>query len=239
MRVRIGGHFDRLSDCGFRYRCRNPLAERVVVVGLEDGAGVAVDDGADAAEVVAEVDQGSVGDRSVVGGLADYPAGGGQGAVEGQGRRTGLTRGLGVDQGASVLEAVPGAVCRADLRAVGEMSVLREGGVSGGDAACQVEVIVPDVEAGQAVPCQIAVGVVGVCTPAAGRAGVADADKHIAVVGICQRVLRDSRVRPVPGERQDVAVSVIGDGSLAEGVGGHASRESPCARQASYSVVGQ
>lgn len=150
MRVRIGGHFDRLSDCGFRYRCRNPLAERVVVVGLEDGAGVAVDDGADAAEVVAEVDQGSVGDRSVVGGLADYPAGGGQGAVEGQGRRTGLTRGLGVDQGASVLEAVPGAVCRADLRAVGEMSVLREGGVSGGDAACQVEVIVPDVEAGQA-----------------------------------------------------------------------------------------
>ena len=88
-----GGGCDRLSD-----RCRNPFAEWVVVAGLDDGAGVAVDDGADAAEVVAEVDQGSVGDRSVVGGLADYPAGGGQGAVEGQGRRTGLTRGLGGDQ---------------------------------------------------------------------------------------------------------------------------------------------
>ncbi len=48
-----GGGCDRLSD-----RCRNPLAERVVVAGLDDGAGVAVDNGSDAAEVVAEVDEG-------------------------------------------------------------------------------------------------------------------------------------------------------------------------------------
>ena len=48
---------------------------------------------------------------------------------------------LGVDQGASVLEAVPGAVYRADLRAVCEMPIHREGGVSGGDPACQVQVI--------------------------------------------------------------------------------------------------
>ena len=115
---------------GFRYWCRDPFAERVVVVGLDDGAGVAVDDGADAAEVVAEVDQGSVGDRAVGGCLSDYPSRCGKGAVEGQGRRTGLACGLCVDQGAPVLEAVPGAVCRADLRAVGEMPVLRKGGVS-------------------------------------------------------------------------------------------------------------
>ena len=39
-----GGGCDRLSD-----RCRNPFAEWVVVAGLDDGAGVAVDDGADSA----------------------------------------------------------------------------------------------------------------------------------------------------------------------------------------------
>ena len=45
MRVRVGGYFGRLSDRGFRDRCRsggrcrNPFAERVIVAGLEDGAG--------------------------------------------------------------------------------------------------------------------------------------------------------------------------------------------------------
>ena len=65
----------------------NPLAERVVVVGLDDRTGVAVDDGADAAEVVAEVDERPAGDRAGGGGLTGYPAGGGQGAVKGYNRR--------------------------------------------------------------------------------------------------------------------------------------------------------
>ena len=60
----------------------------VGATGSVTGVGIAVDDGADAAEVVAEVDQGSVGDRAVGGCPADYPAGGGQGAVEGQDRRS-------------------------------------------------------------------------------------------------------------------------------------------------------
>lgn len=63
----------------------NPFAERVVVVGLDDRPGVAVDDGADAAEVVVEVDERPVGDRAGGGGLTYYPAGGGHGAVKGYG----------------------------------------------------------------------------------------------------------------------------------------------------------
>ena len=42
----------------------NPLAERVIIIRLDDRTGVAVDDGADAAEVVAEVDERPVGDRA-------------------------------------------------------------------------------------------------------------------------------------------------------------------------------
>ena len=42
----------------------NPLAERVVVAGLDDRTGVAVYDGADTAEMVAEVDERPVGDRA-------------------------------------------------------------------------------------------------------------------------------------------------------------------------------
>ena len=64
---------------------RNPFAERVVVVGLDDRPGVAVDDGADAAEGVAEVNERPVGDRASSGGLTGYPAGGGHGAVKGYG----------------------------------------------------------------------------------------------------------------------------------------------------------
>ena len=43
---------------------RNTLAERVVVAGLDDRTSITVDDGADAAEVVAEVDERPVGDRA-------------------------------------------------------------------------------------------------------------------------------------------------------------------------------
>ena len=42
----------------------NPLAERVVVAGLDDRTGVAVDNGADAADVVTEVDERPIGDRA-------------------------------------------------------------------------------------------------------------------------------------------------------------------------------
>ena len=42
----------------------NPLAERVVVAGLDDRTGVAVYDGADTAEMVTEVDERPVGDRA-------------------------------------------------------------------------------------------------------------------------------------------------------------------------------
>ena len=65
----------------------NPLAELVVVAGLDDRTGVTVDDGADTAEVVAEVDERPVGDRAGGGGLTYYLAGGGQGAVKGYNRR--------------------------------------------------------------------------------------------------------------------------------------------------------
>ena len=74
----------------------NPLAERVIVAGLDDRTGVAVDNGADAADVVTEVDERPIGDRAGGRGLTGYPAGGGQGAVKGYNRRTRLTCGLGV-----------------------------------------------------------------------------------------------------------------------------------------------
>ena len=64
---------------------RNPLAKRVVVAGLDDCTGATVDDGADTAEVVAEVNERPVGDRASSGGLTGYPAGGGHGAVKGYG----------------------------------------------------------------------------------------------------------------------------------------------------------
>lgn len=63
---------------------RNTLAERVVVAGLDDRTSITVDDGADAAEVVAEMDERPVGDRAG-GVLTYYPAGGGHGAVKGYG----------------------------------------------------------------------------------------------------------------------------------------------------------
>ena len=93
---------------------RNTLAERVVVAGLDDRTSITVDDGADAAEVVAEVDERPVGDRAG-GVLTYYPAGGGHGAVKGYSRRTRLTCGLGVYQGTSVLVAVAAAVQRAQF----------------------------------------------------------------------------------------------------------------------------
>ena len=77
------GRFDRLCD---RWRC-DPLAERIVVVRLDDRSCVTVDDGADTAEVVAEIVLNLIGQRTISGVLTYYPAGGGQGAVKGYNRR--------------------------------------------------------------------------------------------------------------------------------------------------------
>ena len=114
----LSGMLCPFNGFGDRSSHLNPLAELVVVAGLDDRTGVTVDDGADTAEVVAEVDERPVGDRAGGGGLTYYPAGGGHVAVKGYSRRARLTCGLGVYQGTSVLVAVAAAVQRTQFRAV-------------------------------------------------------------------------------------------------------------------------
>ena len=120
----FNGFGDRISHL-------NPLAERVVVAGLDDRTGVTVDDGADTAEVVAEIVLNLIGGRTISGVLTYYPAGGGHGAVKGYSRRTRLTCGLGVYQGTSVLVAVAAAVQRTQFCAVSKIFILRQSGSAG------------------------------------------------------------------------------------------------------------